>query len=270
MTRREFSGVCGTSLAALLATWKASADDGGSYPIRRRKKVEKLYQSPDGNPNGLEATAEGLWVGEQITDRAYLLDWETGRPLTKYETQSSNTSGIAAGGGFVFMGANGPAHLRPKRLHDVSKGRPHRQVGRGNGQARQQLPDPERRRPPWVAVGQGLALDHAIRTAEGRSGRRGSEHLSRLRPAAQQAARAGVDGRAYLVHVLQRLPRLEVRHSDRSGDRGRATREVRSGSARNDLVGGCLVLLRCRYRARAQGQHQRPCRVDLPHPSVGG
>lgn len=122
MTRREFSGACGTSLAALLATWKASADDGGSYPIRRRKKVEKLYQSPEGNPNGLEATAEGLWVGEQISDRAYLLDWETGRPLAKYETQSSNTSGIAAGGGFVFMGANGPAHLRPKRLHDVSKG----------------------------------------------------------------------------------------------------------------------------------------------------
>ena len=122
MTRREFSGACGAGVASLLGAWKARADGSGEYPIRRRKKVEILYQSPDGNPNGLEATADGLWVGEQITDRAYLLEWETGRELAKYETQSSNTSGIAAGGGFVFMGANGPAKLRPRRLHDVASG----------------------------------------------------------------------------------------------------------------------------------------------------
>ncbi len=122
MTRREFSASCGTGLAAVLGGLKAAAGDKGSYPIRRRKEVEILYQSPDGNPNGLEATEEGLWVGEQITDRAYLLDWKTGRPLARHETQSSNTSGIGAGGGFVFMGANGPAHLRPRRPHDIVRG----------------------------------------------------------------------------------------------------------------------------------------------------
>ena len=122
MTRREFSASCGTGLAALLGAWKAAADETGGYPIRRRAKVEVLYRSPDGKPNGLEATKDGLWVGEQVTDRAYLLDWETGRPLAKYETQSSNTSGIAAGGGFVFMAANGPALLRPRRPHDIVRG----------------------------------------------------------------------------------------------------------------------------------------------------
>lgn len=122
MTRREFSAFCGPSLAAMLGASRALANAGGSYPVRRRKHVEVLYQSPDGHPNGLEATTEGLWVGEQVTDRAYLLEWETGRPLAKYETQSSNTSGIAAGGGFVFMGANGPAHRRPRRPHDIAKG----------------------------------------------------------------------------------------------------------------------------------------------------
>lgn len=122
MTRREFSAGCGTGLTALLATLKARADDAGGYPIRRRKDVEILFRSPDGNPNGLEATEEGLWVGEQITDRAYLLDWKTGRPLAKHETQSSNTSGIAAGNGFVFMAANGPAILRPRRPHDIVSG----------------------------------------------------------------------------------------------------------------------------------------------------
>lgn len=93
-----------------------------SYPIRMRKKVELLYKSPEGHPNGLEATPEGLWVGEQVTDRAHLLEWETGKVLTSYDTQSSNTSGIAAGGGYVWMAANGPASRREKRPHDVKKG----------------------------------------------------------------------------------------------------------------------------------------------------
>ncbi len=118
MTRRQFAQACGVGLGATLA----AAKDGDQYPIRKRRKVEILYHSPDGNPNGLEATEDGLWVGEQITDRAYLLDFETGRPLAMHETQSSNTSGIAAGGGFVFMGANGPARRRPTRVHDVKKG----------------------------------------------------------------------------------------------------------------------------------------------------
>jgi sugar lactone lactonase YvrE len=115
LTRRVF--------AAALAAVAASADEiqDQNYPIRRRKKVETLFKSPDGNPNGLEATADGLWIGEQITDRAYLVDWN-GKVLTKYETHSSNTSGIAAGGGYVWMAANGAAQLRPKRPTDLEKG----------------------------------------------------------------------------------------------------------------------------------------------------
>ena len=56
-----------------------------------------------------------------MTDRAYLVDWN-GKVLTKYETQSSNTSGIAAGGGHVWMGANGPPTRRPRRPHDLEEG----------------------------------------------------------------------------------------------------------------------------------------------------
>ena len=109
---------------ALLASFAAAAvyAKEGEYPVHTRKKVEKIWQSPDGHPNGLEATADGLWLGEQVTDRAYLLDWKTGKPLKKYETQSSNTSGIAAGGGYVWMAANGPGQLREKRPTDVEKG----------------------------------------------------------------------------------------------------------------------------------------------------
>jgi hypothetical protein len=115
LTRRVFAA----ALAAVAASGAELQDQ--NYPIRRRKKVETLFKSPDGNPNGLEATPDGLWIGEQVTDRAYLVDWN-GKVITKYETQSSNTSGIAAGGGYVWMAANGPAALRPKRPTDLEKG----------------------------------------------------------------------------------------------------------------------------------------------------
>ena len=106
-------------LASLAGAVVRAAD--ADYPVRRRKAVEKLFRSPDGHPNGLEARPEGLWLGEQVTDRAYLLDWD-GKVLRRFETQSSNTSGIAAGGGFVFMAANGPAQLRERRPYDVQQG----------------------------------------------------------------------------------------------------------------------------------------------------
>lgn len=93
----------------------------GSYPIRTGR-VEPRFKSPDGHPNGLEATDEGLWVGEQVTDVAYLLDWKTGKVLRRVETESSNTSGIAFGGGFLWMAANGRARSRLPRAKDATTG----------------------------------------------------------------------------------------------------------------------------------------------------
>src|SRR3982074_1132450 len=89
---------------------------------RSGMKITKLYKSPDGHPNGLESTPEGLWIGEQTTDRAYLVDWTTGKVLKKVETESSNTSGIAYGGGFLWMAANGKAIGRPAKSTDATKG----------------------------------------------------------------------------------------------------------------------------------------------------
>ena len=88
----------------------------------RELKVELLWRSPDGHPNGLESTPEGLWVGEQTTDRAYLLDWKTGKVLKKVDTDSSNTSGIAYGGGYLWMSANGPAVGRGPKPTDAKSG----------------------------------------------------------------------------------------------------------------------------------------------------
>ncbi|MDA1312906.1 MAG: hypothetical protein O2968_06195 [Acidobacteria bacterium] len=114
VTRRLF-------LAAAVAQCAITAE----YPTRKAR-VEALWKSPDGNPNALEATAEGLWVGEQVTDAACLLDWQTGKVVRKVATESSNTSGIAYGGGFLWMAANGPASRRPPRPTDTTTGEVHK------------------------------------------------------------------------------------------------------------------------------------------------
>ena len=94
----------------------------GFAPGATQLKTTKLYRSPDGHPNALESTPEGLWVGEETTDRAYLLDWKTGRVLKRVETESSNTSGIAYGGGFLWMSANGKAVGRAPKPTDAKSG----------------------------------------------------------------------------------------------------------------------------------------------------
>lgn len=105
--------------AAGLAAKLAAA---GRVPTHRAKAT-RLFRSPDGHPNALEATPEGLWVGEQVTDRAYLLDWKTGEPLKKVETDSSNTSGLAYGGGYLWMAANGGPVMRPPHPDERKDGR---------------------------------------------------------------------------------------------------------------------------------------------------
>src|SRR5580765_4354958 len=101
MRRREFMG------AALAAV------------VTRKAKVTKLFKSPDGHPNAMEATAEGMWVGDQVTERAHLLDWKTGKVLRSLETESHNMSGIAVGGGYLWLAANGGVNnRRPPRPGD--------------------------------------------------------------------------------------------------------------------------------------------------------
>ena len=112
LSRRSFVGCLAAS--PLLAE--------GIVPSRRGTPV-RLFKSPDGHPNALEATPQGLWVGEQVTDRAYLLDWKTGEVLKKVETESSNTSGIAYGGGFLWMAANGGPIGRLLHPHELKNGR---------------------------------------------------------------------------------------------------------------------------------------------------
>ena len=215
LTRRALlGGLAGSTLLAHNASAAAprtlTDSDGHDYPIRMRRKVEVLYQSPDGNPNGLEATPEGLWVGEQITDRAYLLDWETGKPLTSHETQSSNTSGIAAGGGYVFMAANGPPILRDRRPHDLEKGGRIVKLDAKTGKHIKNYKTPNGGGLHGASLGARLLVDYAIRPQRDRAVRCRYQRFEFIPYTPRAGPRAGLGRQIRVVHVLERFPRAQV------------------------------------------------------------
>lgn len=107
VNRRGFIGT-GVGLACSLRSFGQQTPPAGSgaKPIPSRKgRITPLFKSPEGYPNAIASASEGLWIGEQKTDNACLVDWN-GKLLKTMKTESKNTSGIAAGGGFVWMGAN--------------------------------------------------------------------------------------------------------------------------------------------------------------------
>jgi len=120
--RREFIG---TALAGAVAAGRAWGQSGSSEVPAREVKVEKLYKAPDIHPNALEAAEDGLWIADQISEHVAKVDWETGKVLHEMVSESHNTSGIAVGGGYLWLNANGAgsaAKMRPPRPTDKPLG----------------------------------------------------------------------------------------------------------------------------------------------------
>jgi hypothetical protein len=135
MTKREFltasistgltlaKGNAAFSQQSLADTRKDAGQSNRRVPSRTAKTT-KLFKSPQGFPNGIAVTPEGLWIAEQklsgaqaatyhlpepksLTEDAWLVDWN-GKLLKTVTTPSRNTSGMAVGGGYVWMVANAP------------------------------------------------------------------------------------------------------------------------------------------------------------------
>src|SRR6266567_7829965 len=147
MTRRELlaAGI-GADLALASGSAVFAQSGGGRKVPARMAKTTKLFKSPPGFPNGLAVTPEGLWIAEQkmsgaqaaeyhlpepksLSESAWLVDWN-GKLLKTVTTPSRNTSGMAVGGGYVWMVANAP----PEGVFQVdmnSKLISHRQIPLG-------------------------------------------------------------------------------------------------------------------------------------------
>jgi streptogramin lyase len=113
--RRDFLSA---ALAAGLPAARAQESASPKAPTRKAK-VTKLFKAPDEHPNALETAADGLWIGGQVSEMAYKVDWKTGQVLHKVQTESHNTSGMAVGAGYLWMSANGGVSgRRPPRPTD--------------------------------------------------------------------------------------------------------------------------------------------------------
>jgi hypothetical protein len=117
--RREFIGV---SVAGLAAAQNKKLPRGADRPappppVVHKANVTRLFKSPDGFPNALDSAPEGIWIGDQVTDRAHLVDLN-GKVLRVVQTESHNTSGMGVGGGYIWMAANGrPEPSRPVKIN---------------------------------------------------------------------------------------------------------------------------------------------------------
>jgi hypothetical protein len=69
----------------------------------RRPKVETAFRSPGPQPNGLQATDEGLWILDQRDNRAYLVDYERGAVIRALDTDSKAGSGITFDGEAIWL-----------------------------------------------------------------------------------------------------------------------------------------------------------------------
>ncbi len=126
VTRRDFIG---TAVAGLATSTIAHGQEGTPSAAKpapvptRQAKVERLFKAPDLHPNALEAAPDGLWIGDQVSERVFKVDWATGKVLHEVQTESHNTSGIAVGGGYLWLNANGGVSgRRPARPTDRAFG----------------------------------------------------------------------------------------------------------------------------------------------------
>jgi streptogramin lyase len=95
--RRDFFGI---GAAASIAPRNI-----GAIKLRRAGKVETVFRSPGPQPNGLQATAEGLWIMDQGDDKAYLVDYSDGKVLRELKTDADRASGITFDGRSLWIGS---------------------------------------------------------------------------------------------------------------------------------------------------------------------
>src|SRR5579883_1058852 len=123
MTKREFlAATIGAGLSFTGLAQQGPVGSSTSGRPTRKAKTTRLFKAPDGYPNAIAVTPEGLWIAEQkesgqgainyhlpepkdLTEHAWLVDWN-GKVLKTIATQSRNTSGMAVGGGYVWMCSN--------------------------------------------------------------------------------------------------------------------------------------------------------------------
>jgi sugar lactone lactonase YvrE len=96
--RRDF-----LKLAALSCLPLGAAPAAGTFPTQIARRVTRAFSTPGAAPNGLQATSDGLWVLDQATNQAALVQYEDGRVIRQFDTETDRGSGITFDGSAVWI-----------------------------------------------------------------------------------------------------------------------------------------------------------------------
>ncbi len=66
-------------------------------------EIRDRWITPGPQPNGLQASADGLWVIDQTDNALYKLDYDDGAVIAKLPTETQRSSGVTEGGGFLWV-----------------------------------------------------------------------------------------------------------------------------------------------------------------------
>jgi hypothetical protein len=107
VSRRAFLGFAAAMpVAGAVEAAPCDTPSLSTLPIRKTGKVEIAFKSPGPQPNGLQATKEGLWIIDQSAgSRAYLVDYADGRVLRSFDTDTVRPSGITFDGEALWIGS---------------------------------------------------------------------------------------------------------------------------------------------------------------------
>ncbi len=143
MHRRDFLALA----AATPGVAAVSKGDSKHVPVRRVGKVEVAFESPSPQPNGLQATAAGLWIIDQGTgSKASLVSYEDGKLLGSFDTETDRPSGITFDGEALWIGST---YSREIVRVDASRGKAlERHFTPGAGVIYQMAGDPAARSSP--------------------------------------------------------------------------------------------------------------------------
>jgi hypothetical protein len=104
ISRRAFFGFAAAVPAAAVPA--AAVQRTATIPIRQTGKVEVAFKAPGPQPNGLQATNDGLWIIDQSAgSRVYLVDYADGRVRRSFETDTVRPSGITFDGEALWIGS---------------------------------------------------------------------------------------------------------------------------------------------------------------------
>ncbi len=145
MNRRNFLAFAAAA-PALNAT---PAKSPSQIPIRKTGKVEVVFKTPGPQPNGLQATKDGLWIIDQgAGNKAYLVTYE-GKTIRGFETETDKSSGITFDGEALWIGST---YSREIVKVDANNGKAiERHFTPGAGVIYQMAGDPKARSSPLAA-----------------------------------------------------------------------------------------------------------------------